>query len=76
MSYNRLLYILLYNTGIYWDEYTAWKAILDEPIGESYMPFQAVYNINQMKIFNLVYKIKKAKNEKSSAVDRLKMAYI
>ena len=29
-----------------------------------------------MKIFNLVYKIKKAKPEKSGAVDRLKMAYI
>ena len=29
-----------------------------------------------MKIFNLVYKIKKAKTEKSGALDRLKMAYI
>jgi len=29
-----------------------------------------------MKIFNLVYKIKKAKTEKSGVVDRLKMAYI
>jgi len=29
-----------------------------------------------MKIFNLVYKIKKAKTEKSSAVDRLKTGYI
>ena len=29
-----------------------------------------------MKIFNLVYKIKKAKTEKSCAGDRLKMAYI
>ena len=29
-----------------------------------------------MNIFNLVYKIKKAKTEKSSALDRLKMAYI
>jgi len=29
-----------------------------------------------MKIFNLVYKIKKVKTEKSSVVDRLKMAYI
>ena len=28
-----------------------------------------------MKIFNIVYKIKKAKTEKSYAVDRLKMAY-
>jgi len=28
-----------------------------------------------MKFFNLVYKIKKAKTEKSSVVDRLKMAY-
>ena len=39
----RLLYILLYNTGIYLDEYTAWKVILDEPIGESNMTFPAVY---------------------------------
>jgi len=29
-----------------------------------------------MKIFNLVYKIKKAKTEKYCAVDRLKMANI
>ena len=29
-----------------------------------------------MKFFNLVYKIKKAKTEKISAVDRRKMAYI
>jgi len=29
-----------------------------------------------MKFFNLVYKIKEAKSEKISAVDRLKMAYI
>ena len=29
-----------------------------------------------MKIFNLVYKIKKAKTEKSGAVDRIKMACI
>ena len=29
-----------------------------------------------MKNFNLVYKIKKAKTEKSCPVDRLKMAYI
>ena len=28
-----------------------------------------------MKFFNFVYKIKKAKTEKSCAVDRLKMAY-
>ena len=32
--------------------------------------------MNKMKIFNLVYKIKKEKTEKSCAVDRLKMAYI
>jgi len=32
--------------------------------------------MNKMKIFNLVYKIKKAKIEKSFAVDRFKMAYI
>ena len=38
-----LLYILLYITGIYLDEYTDWKVILDEPIGESNMTFQAVY---------------------------------
>jgi len=29
-----------------------------------------------MKIFNLVYKIKNLKTEKSCVVDRLKMAYI
>jgi len=28
----RLLDVLLYNTGIYLDEYTAWKVILDEPL--------------------------------------------
>jgi len=27
----RLLDVLLYNTGIYLDEHTAWKVILDEP---------------------------------------------
>ena len=32
--------------------------------------------MNRMKILNLVYKIKKAKPEKSGVVDRLKMAYI
>ena len=32
--------------------------------------------MNKMKMFNLVYKIKKPKTEKSCAVDRLKMAYI
>jgi len=32
--------------------------------------------MNKMKIFNLVYKIKNPKTEKSCAVDRLKMAYI
>jgi len=32
--------------------------------------------MNKMKIFNLVYKIKTAKSEKSGAVDYLKMAYI
>jgi len=31
--------------------------------------------MNEIKNFNLVYKIKKAKTEKSGAVDRLKMAY-
>jgi len=39
----RLLDVLLYNMGIYLDEYTAWKVILDEPLGESNMTFQAVY---------------------------------
>ena len=29
-----------------------------------------------MKIFNLVYKMKKASTEKSSVMDHLKMAYI
>ena len=32
--------------------------------------------MNKMKIFNLVYKIKNTKTEKSCAVDRLKMIYI
>jgi len=32
--------------------------------------------MNKMKNFNLVYKIKKAKTEKSGVVDRPKMAYI
>ena len=32
--------------------------------------------MNKMKIFNLVYKVKKARTEKSCPVDRLKMAYI
>ena len=32
--------------------------------------------MNKIKNFNLVYKIKNPKTEKSFAVDRLKMAYI
>jgi len=32
--------------------------------------------MNKMDIFNLVYKIKKAKSEKSGAVDHLQIAYI
>jgi len=32
--------------------------------------------MNKMKFFNLVYKIKKAKTEKSCAVDRLKIEYV
>ena len=32
--------------------------------------------MNEIKIFNLVYKIKKANTEKSGGVDRLKIAYI
>jgi len=32
--------------------------------------------MNKMNNFNLSYKIKKAKTEKSGAVDRLKMVYI
>ena len=32
--------------------------------------------MNKKQIFNLVYKIKTAKTEKSCPVDRLKMAYI
>jgi len=39
----RLLDVLLYNTGIYLGEYTASKVILDEPLVESNMTFQAVY---------------------------------
>jgi len=31
--------------------------------------------MNTMQIFNLVYKVKKAKTEKSGVVDRLQMAY-
>ena len=32
--------------------------------------------MNKMKIFNLVYKIKNPKTEKSCGVDSIKMAYI
>jgi len=32
--------------------------------------------MNTKQIFNLVYKVKKAKTEKSGVVDRLQMAYI
>jgi len=32
--------------------------------------------MNTMQIFNLVYKVKKAKTEKKGVVDRLQMAYI
>jgi len=32
--------------------------------------------MNTMKIFILVYKVKKAKTEKNGVVDRLQMAYI
>jgi len=32
--------------------------------------------MNKIKFFNLVYKIKQAKTEKSRVVDRLKKAYI
>jgi len=32
--------------------------------------------MNKMKLFKLVFKIRKAKIEESGAVDRLKMAYI
>ena len=32
--------------------------------------------MHKMKIFNLVYKIKKAKTDKSGPVDHYKMAYI
>jgi len=35
----RLLDVLLYNTGIYLDEYTARKVILDSPNGSSNMTF-------------------------------------
>jgi len=31
--------------------------------------------MNTKQIFNLVYKVKKAKTEKSGVVDRLQMAY-
>jgi len=32
--------------------------------------------MNTMRIFNLVYKVKKANTEKSGVVDHLQMAYI
>jgi len=32
----RLLDVLLYNTGIYLDEYTAWKVIFDEPLVDAH----------------------------------------
>jgi len=32
--------------------------------------------MNTMKIFNLVYKVKNAKTEKSGVVDRFQVAYI
>jgi len=57
----KLLYFLLYNTGIYLDEYTAWKDIVDEPIGESSMTFPAVYESKYIPVLysemynNLVY---------------------
>ena len=35
----RLLDVLLYNTGIYLDEFTAWKDKLDEPLVESITNF-------------------------------------
>jgi len=40
----RLLHVLLYNTGIYLDEYTAWKVILDEPLKDYsiYIPYCTV----------------------------------
>ena len=47
----RLLDVLLYNTEIYLDEYTALKVILDEPLGESNMTFQAVYDVH-VHLFN------------------------
>jgi len=46
----RLLYILLYNTGIYLDEYTALKIILDEPIGESNISFKLCTSPNIFRI--------------------------
>ena len=44
--------------------------------GSNFTLYYLPINRNKMKIFNLVYKIKKAKTEKSCAVDRLYIAYI
>ena len=49
----RLFNSVLYNTDIYLDEYTAWKVILDEPLGESNMTFQAVY---ESKYISVLYR--------------------
>jgi len=40
--------------------------------GKKYYTLLPPLNINKMKIFNLVFKIKKAETEKTSAVDHLK----
>jgi hypothetical protein len=49
----RLFNSVLYNTDIYLDEYTAWKVILDEPLGESNMTSQAVY---ESKYISVLYR--------------------
>ena len=42
--------IVLYNTDIYLDSYTAWKVILDSPSGSSNMTFQAVYSSKYISV--------------------------
>ena len=44
--------------------------------GKSFYILLPPLNMNKMKIFNLVHKIKNPKTDKSCAVDRLKMPYI
>ena len=45
--------MVLYNTEIYLDEYTALNAVLDEPPGESNTVFKAVY---ESKYISVLYR--------------------